>query len=165
MPSTEKKKKFVFRTFLGPKATAERRARRDVRRTERFAARKDRIETRQDARTDRVKLRKAPALAKMEGKAKSGFWSPEAVKSRQATLGIGLEKGFGAAAAIGQAFAKGGGDADTLLSDEGGDIEEGAITSEEEGPPWALIAGGVGVAVVLVIVLVMMSGNGKKKAA
>lgn len=157
------RKPVKFRTFLGPEAVKEAQARADRRRTETLAARQKRIETRQGGMTKRTKHRKAPMLAMQKGKAESGFWSADAVKSRQATLGGALEKGIGAAAAIGQALIQGDDAPAPVVEDAPED--EAPAAPEAEGLPMPLILGGAGAVLVVIIIVVVMMSSGKKKAA
>jgi hypothetical protein len=95
------------------------------------------VKTRQDAKTARVEARHHARDVKAQGKADSGYWSPEAVSARQATV----QAGIGAAAdvagqAIGAFAGGGGGDAAPGDVTQLGDAAPGGdLAPYVDGPP------------------------------
>jgi len=132
-------------TFLGPKKTAARKARKAARRAARRAAKSQRQAQRQSVKKARISTREKKHALK---------FSPEAIAARAQTT----QKLIGEAAALGSAAL--GLDVAEQYDDEG---SAGApyTPPAPEGPPIALIGGAALVVVVLVVVMAT-SGKGKK---
>ena len=153
----------------------ERRARRAAKKaarrqykTDKKAARRDaklaRQGQRQASRTDRVATRQRSGDIKAQGKADSGYWSPQAVESRQQTV----RGAFGAVEDLGSAAiaAFGGGDSEPeagMSAGMGGggydsydQTDEESITEKEWFIP-AVIAAGAGA------IYLMTQDKGAKK--
>lgn len=139
-------------------------ARRDdktQRQSQRQAAKGARIDSRQSAKSTRTTARKAKGLAKVLEKGDAGYWSPEAVGLRQATVQGGLDAAGELGSDIISAFGGGSGEPDYL--EGGGGYGAADIEEEDDTPiteePWflpAVIAAGAGA------VYFMSQSKGKK---
>ncbi len=149
---------------------AQKYANKDARRDDKLdrvkarqSGKSERVGTRQSEKTGRTEFRKAVGLERVTQKGQSGYWSPEAVASRQASV----QAGIGALGELGSdlvgAFGGGEGEPDTAPISGGGggsseeeEEEEIPLTEKEWFIP-AVIAAGAGA------IYLMTQDKGKKK--